>query len=126
MRVTEYAGFVASRAKLMGTPLLDRLHAAVGVAGEAGELLDAIKRTWVYNEPLDGENVLEECGDVLFYIQAQLNVTGLTLHDAIEHNVAKLHKRYPDGYTDAAAQARADKALPASTNSGPDFPEAAA
>lgn len=110
MRVTEYPGFVASRAKPMGSSVLDRLHAAVGAAGEAGELLDAIKKTWVYNKPLDEENVLEECGDMLFYIQLQLNVSGLTILDAIEHNAAKLRKRYPDGYTDQAAQARADKA----------------
>ncbi len=43
------------------------LHAAVGVSGEAGELLDAIKKTWIYEEPLDLENIIEECGDSLFY-----------------------------------------------------------
>ncbi len=109
MRITEYAGFVNSRAKIMANVTEDRLHAAVGIAGEAGELLDAIKKTWVYTKPLDQANVIEECGDLLFYIQAMLNTFGMTMEEVIGLNVAKLRLRYPDGYTDAAAQARADK-----------------
>lgn len=49
------------------------LHAAVGVAGECGELLDALKKTWVYNKPLDRENVVEELGDIGFYAIALIN-----------------------------------------------------
>lgn len=85
------------------------LHAAVGIAGESGEILDAIKKTWIYNKPLDRENVLEECGDLLFYLQALLAHNGFTMQDARDHNIAKLAKRYPEGYTDKAAQERADK-----------------
>ena len=35
------------------------LHMAVGISGEAGELLDAIKKFVVYNKLLDRENVVE-------------------------------------------------------------------
>jgi NTP pyrophosphatase (non-canonical NTP hydrolase) len=72
-------------------------------------LLDAMKKSWIYGKPLDHENVLEECGDLLFYVVAMLNSTGYTLNDAMKHNVEKLSKRYPAGYTDAAAIERADK-----------------
>ena len=85
------------------------VHAAIGIAGEAGEVVDAVKKHWVYGKPLDKENVLEECGDILFYVSACLNLCGYTLNDAYAHNVAKLSKRYPEGYTDSAAIARADK-----------------
>jgi NTP pyrophosphatase (non-canonical NTP hydrolase) len=85
------------------------VHASMGVSGEAGELLDAIKKTWIYGKQLDRENILEECGDALFYIQALLTENGFTMGDAAEHNYAKLAKRYPAGYTDQAAQVRADK-----------------
>lgn len=85
------------------------LHAAVGIAGEAGELLDAIKKHWVYNKPLDRENLVEEIGDLLFYAQAMCGVLGISMAEAIAANKAKLSKRYPNGYSDAAAQARADK-----------------
>lgn len=47
------------------TPMqADLLHMAVGVSGEAGELLDAIKKATIYNKPLDVENMIEELGDI--------------------------------------------------------------
>lgn len=85
------------------------VHAAMGISGEAGELIDAIKKTWIYGKPLDRENVLEESGDLLFYLQALLTECGFTIDEAMTANVGKLRKRYPQGYTDAAAIARADK-----------------
>jgi NTP pyrophosphatase (non-canonical NTP hydrolase) len=85
------------------------VHAAMGIAGEAGEVVDAVKKTWIYGKELDRENVLEECGDLLFYISALLAETGFTIEDAMAHNMEKLAKRYPIGYTDKAAIERADK-----------------
>lgn len=85
------------------------VHASMGIAGEAGEVIDAVKKTWIYGKPLDRENILEECGDLLFYISALLTQTGYTLDDAMNANMDKLKKRYPEGYTDEAAIARADK-----------------
>lgn len=85
------------------------LHAAVGVSTEAGELLDAVKKYWAYNKELDKENVLEECGDLLFYIEQALEAIGCTTSEARQHNYEKLNKRYPNGYSNEAAQDRADK-----------------
>lgn len=85
------------------------LHAAVGVAGEAGELLDAIKRHWIYGAELDSENLLEESGDLLFYVTALLIHAGYDLELAMRHNIEKLGKRYPQGYTDRNARDRLDK-----------------
>jgi len=85
------------------------LHAAVGISGEAGELLDMVKKTWIYNKPLDHENLIEECGDLMFYIAAILDQHGYTIGQAADHNYAKLSKRYPQGYSDSAARDRADK-----------------
>lgn len=112
MDPTIYANFTAQVSQLFTgkkDPLERKLHAAVGVASEAGELLDALKKTWVYGKELDYENILEECGDALFYMTALLNECGFTLQDAMEHNVAKLRKRYPNGFSQKDAIARADK-----------------
>ena len=86
------------------------VHAALGIAGEAGEVVDAVKKHWIYGKPLDVENILEESGDILFYVAALLIENGYTINDAMAHNIEKLAKRYPTGYTDQAAIARADKA----------------
>ena len=85
------------------------MHAAAGAAGEAGEILDENKKHWVYGKKLDVEKVIEEIGDELFYLTALCNLLGFRLADAFSHNMAKLNRRYPQGYTDAAAIARVDK-----------------
>lgn len=85
------------------------LHMAVGLAGEASEMLEAIVRH-VLGGDLDGENVREEAGDASFYIVGLLNGIQTDLSEALMANKAKLlGKRYKNGYSDAAAQARADK-----------------
>lgn len=105
----EYSEFVRSRTKPMGSLTLNALHMAVGISGEAGELLDTIKKVWVYNKQADEQNIKEELGDLMFYIQGMANIFGWTLEKIIAENQDKLTKRYPTTYTDAAAIARADK-----------------
>lgn len=104
-----YPEFVTSRTKNLDTGNENLLHPAVGISGEAGELLDAIKKVWIYNKATDVENIVEELGDILFYIQMMANIFDTTIEDLIEENVRKLEKRYPTGYSDKDAVARADK-----------------
>ena len=86
-------------------------HMATGIAGESGEIIDAIKKHVAYNKPLDRENVIEELGDIEFYMQGLRDALSITREETLEHNYTKLMtKRYPNGYSDEAAQARADKA----------------
>lgn len=85
------------------------LHAAVGLAGESGEVLDHMKKLWVYDREMDREKVLEEMGDTFHYFTMLMIKMDITLLDVILNNTAKLRKRYPDGFTKAAAIARADK-----------------
>ena len=115
--LTEHAKLVAVLAK-PGQVIADEMtgfdahliHMAVGVSGEAGELLDAIKKRVIYRKPLDRENVIEELGDLEFYLEGLRQSLEITREETIEHNVVKLQKRYSGAkYSDAAAQARADK-----------------
>lgn len=93
-----------------GYSRIDLIHAVFGVAGEAGELCDPVKKAMFYGKPLDVENIREEAGDLLWYIAGPLcRALGCTLEELAAANVAKLRKRYPEKYTDAAAVARADK-----------------
>lgn len=85
------------------------LHMAVGVAGEAGELLDAIKKHVIYNKPLDETNVIEELGDLLFYMEGIARTIPTSLAECKIQNIIKLEKRYGHTYSDEAAQARVDK-----------------
>jgi len=96
--------FVRKRTGIEGT-----LHAAIGLAGEAGEVLDIVKKSWVYGKALDEAKLQEEAGDVLHYLTMLCIKMGWTWQDLIDNNTAKLNKRYPNGYTDQAAIARADQ-----------------
>lgn len=113
---TPYSDFVAVRAK-GGEDILSNLdpgkadlwHMATGIVGEAGEFIDCVKKHVVYGQPLNRENAIEELGDIEFYLQGVRNILGLSRKEILSANVAKLQKRYPVQYTDAAAKERADK-----------------
>lgn len=86
------------------------IHMAIGISGEAGELLDAVKKHAIYVKPIDRENVIEELGDLEFYMAGLRQGLGITRQETLDANVEKLRKRYEGlNYTDAAAIARADK-----------------
>ena len=105
-----YSEFVCSLFKTLDTPQQSLAHAAIGISGEAGELLDAIKKHWIYNKPLDRANVIEELGDLLFYMQALTAMLDIDLDSILFANYKKLEVRYKGLiYTDAAAIERADK-----------------
>lgn len=107
----DYAVYVECRFKNMHDDASTLMHAAIGVAGEGGELLDAVKKHWVYKKPIDVENVLEELGDCMFYMQKILNIYGWVWQDVRDANMRKLNKRYPTGiYTNEHAIQRLDKA----------------
>lgn len=106
-------------------------HMELGITTEAGELGDAIKNHIAYNKPLDAtvkgkngepstirDNILEEFGDIEFYLEGLRVALGITREQTLTHNIGKLQKRYESKtgklvYSDAAAEARRDKTVPA-------------
>jgi NTP pyrophosphatase (non-canonical NTP hydrolase) len=92
------------------TDQCDMIHAILGISGECGELLDAVKKHVIYKKPMNIENLIEELGDMEFYIEHLRTIFGITREQTISANMAKLVVRYPGfQYTDGAAQARAER-----------------
>ena len=86
----------------------DRLaEAALGLAGEAGETADALKKHLFHGHPLDRDALAKEIGDVLWYVAAVCTAAGFSLDDVAAGNVAKLRARYLDGFSEAASRNRA-------------------
>jgi len=86
------------------------LHMAVGISGESGELLDAIKKAVIYRKPLDRINVVEELGDLEFYMEGLRQGLGITREETLDANMKKLGVRYKGfDYSDEQAHNRADK-----------------
>lgn len=89
----------------------DAWHMATGISGEAGELLDAVKKHAVYARPIDRENVVEELGDLEFYMEGLRQRLGITREETISGNIAKLSVRYGKlTFSNEDATVRADKA----------------
>lgn len=74
------------------------LHASIGIATEAGELQDALKKHLFYGREFDHTNAVEEVGDLLWYAALACESLGTTLEDAMERNIAKLKARYPEKF----------------------------
>lgn len=111
VKQVRYDVFVALLFKVQHFDLM-QLHAALGVCGEAGELADAIKKHVIYGKPLDRDNIIEELGDLRFYIEAVQNLYKITEQEVLQANANKLAQRYKSlTYSDQAAIERADKKI---------------
>ena len=60
---------------------------------ELGEIADARKRARAYGKPIDELNMLEEAGDILWYLERFLRGYRFTLEQAARVNIAKLAQR---------------------------------
>lgn len=82
---------------------IDLIHGLVGVLTEAGEMAELLIK-WVETGELDPVNVVEECGDVSWYMVRQLrgisDMIGkpVTIDDMHRVNIDKLHNRHGDAY----------------------------
>jgi len=85
------------------------LHMVIGISGEAGEIVDVIKKHAVYNGELDIDHLIEELGDMEFFLEGLRQELKLSRAMILGRNVKKLRTRYPEGYADQAAIERADK-----------------
>lgn len=86
------------------------IHMCVGVCTEAGELLDAAKKFLCYGKDLDVNNIIEELGDIEFYMEGLRAKLHLSRDLILHGNTEKLRTRYPNNtFSNADAQARADK-----------------
>lgn len=77
------------------------IYPALGLAGEAGEVADKIKKAIRdKNGRFDAqtlEDIMLECGDVLWYIAALAREAGYSLNDIARLNIDKLKARRERG-----------------------------
>lgn len=81
---------------------------ALGIAGEAGEVADLIKKTVFHKKPMDRENLVKELGDVRWYFEYLMIATGITMEEVERVNIEKLRIRFPNGFTPEDAAKRVD------------------
>ena len=80
-------------------PTADHInHMGLGIVGEMGEIVDQLKKAHIYGKPLDQVNIVEEVGDVAYYVAGIINLFP-SLHAYLDSdelpngiNIERLHE----------------------------------
>ena len=106
MDFNEYQALALRTSDPEATRSHDFLHAGLGMATEAAEFLDVLKKQHAYGKPLDLVNLAEEVGDILWYCALAARALGIPLSELAAINIAKLQERYPKKFTEEQALVR--------------------
>lgn len=82
-------------------PLMQKTIWAMGVAGEAGEVVEKWKKVVAYKQGKptkeDLDEIAKELGDVVWYIAVMADSLGYSFDDIMQRNVDKLKSRKARG-----------------------------
>lgn len=74
------------------------LNGVMGLNGEAGECIDIVKKYKFQGHKLDVDKLIDEIGDVLWYIAEICTSLGINMEYVAKKNIEKLKQRYPNGF----------------------------
>ena len=74
------------------------INGCMGLAGEAGEVIDVLKKHMFQGHELDRAKMIDEASDCMWYLAEIATGLGVTLEEIAQHNVDKLWKRFPTGF----------------------------
>lgn len=94
--MTEYQRLAARTSNTTGEDAI--CNGCLGLAGECGEVVDLYKKHRYQGHELDKEKMVEELGDVLWYVAEIANGLNVRLGTIARRNIDKLRRRYPEGF----------------------------
>ena len=103
MKMNEYQELSARTANKHEEELLNY---GLGLAGEAGEVADLIKKHRFHGHDLPKEEIRKELGDVLWYLSQLARLSELDLGEVAIFNIEKLKRRYPEGFSEKDSRNR--------------------
>lgn len=71
---------------------------SMGLASECGEIIDVITKSAFQGHDFDEIHAISEMGDILFYLCGLSTLMGISFKELAIENLAKIRKRYPNGY----------------------------
>ena len=74
-------------------------NAAMGMCGELGEVEDILKKHQFQGHELDRDHLIEELGDLVYYITLLMCLVDYNMADTMFNNMDKLMRRYPNGFS---------------------------
>lgn len=105
-----FEAYSAERLLAQGNPFPEQRDqlamGALGLSGEAGEVVELVKKHLFHGKPFDREKLVKEIGDVIWYCNWLAHVIGSSLEEVARVNNEKLRQRYPNGFSVEAAAAR--------------------
>lgn len=75
------------------------INGVMGLCGESGEVIDIVKKHLAQGHELDRDHLIKELGDVAWYLAETATALDVSLEEVLEQNIAKLRKRYPEGFS---------------------------
>lgn len=103
---TESDDFSAIGQRLQEKGNIRLLHGAIGLTTEAGEFIDALKKSIFYGKELDRVNLAEELGDMFWYMAIVADELGVNFESVMTKNIEKLKARYGDKFSEVKAEKR--------------------
>ncbi len=97
MNMNEYQA-LAMRTSNARTPSDKIENGVLGLNGEAGEVADLLKKYLFQGHELDQNKLVDEMGDVLWYLAELSDGLDVPLAEVARRNIEKLRERYPDGF----------------------------
>ena len=82
-----------------------RRHALFGLCSEVGEIHSIFQHEY-QGKPASKEKVIDECGDLLWFLCELCDSFFINLSDVMEYNINKLKKRFPDGFSAERSEKR--------------------
>ncbi len=110
MTFDEYQEKALTTAIFNKDPLMDKTIWAMGISGEAGEVLEKWKKIVAYKDGVisddDKAEIKKELGDVVWYIALMAHSLGLSFDEVMKLNVEKLASRKARGVQKGAGDNR--------------------
>lgn len=101
--VTNTPDFDGVMKRLSEKDKIHLLHACMGMTTEVGEFVDTMKKYVFYGKQIDYVNLVEEVGDLFWYMALACNTLGVSFEEVTRKNIEKLKARYGDKFTSEKA-----------------------
>lgn len=110
MTAEEYQKQALTTAIPHADALMDKSIWVMGIAGEAGGVVEKWKKIVAYKDgvitPQDKKELVKEMGDVIWYVAVLANSLGASFEEVLQMNLDKLADRKARGVTKGAGDNR--------------------
>ena len=105
MQIDEYQAFAARTINRKRSTQEIQLHALHGLCAEVGEIHGLFQK-YFQGHNFTADDLRKEIGDCIWMAAELCTVNGWSLESICRENIAKLERRYPDGFSEERSRNR--------------------